>query len=127
MKGLRLTEEQLFAYESGKRGAARIVSPERDELKACLEYLELHPAVAFAYRVNTGAMQVDGRWVKFGPRGQPDICGMLKGGRALYFECKRVGGKPSVEQWGFLKAVKDAGGLAGWGGLKQLQEMIDKL
>lgn len=99
------------------RGAGKYRKPkvlEREVLRACIDLLAVHPKVALAYRVNTGAMRIDDRYVKFGAKGTPDIVGVLKGGRALYVEVKRPGKMPSPEQNAFLYAVNQAGGFACW-------------
>lgn len=89
---------------------------ERDVLLACLQLLKLAGVTAF--RANTGAVSMPGRdgksrFVRFGPKGQADILGLLPpSGRFLAVECKRPGGKARPEQVAFLDAVTRAGGLA---------------
>jgi hypothetical protein len=84
---------------------------ERDVLKCCLEVLENHQAVAFAWRQNTGLAMGGGHAVRFSFTGCSDVLGMLKGGRFLAVETKATGKQPSPEQQAFLDAVNAAGGL----------------
>lgn len=89
---------------------------ESDIQSAILRALRVHPAVAFFWRQNTGAMAIgEGkarRFVRFGPKGMPDICGFLTDGRALYIECKTRTGRVSPEQQEFHDRAKKAGCVA---------------
>jgi hypothetical protein len=91
---------------------APIEIPERDVLKEVLGALTYHPRVAWARRMNSGAAQIGGRWVKFGFEGCPDIIGMLRDGRTLCVEVKRAGKNPTQEQVEFLGLVHRNNGLA---------------
>lgn len=89
--------------------------PEAAVLRAVLKALAYHPAVAFAHRINTGmfATGEDGkRCVRSAPKGHPDIVGMLRGGRALYIECKSSTGRTTLLQDDFLQRVREHGGVA---------------
>lgn len=106
---------------------------EADNQKAILTLLEAHPKVAWARRMNTGAMVIpeldrEGkpvftrrgktktRFVKFAFKGCSDVIGQLKaeyGGAFLAIEVKRWDGAASDEQLGFLHRVDTAGGCAG--------------
>lgn len=77
----------------------------------------LHACGVMAWRVNTGAMAGShngkSRFVRFGPRGQADIQGVLDpSGRFLALEVKRPGGKATPDQLDWLQRVRDAGGVA---------------
>lgn len=90
---------------------------EADVLKTVLRALELHPSVAKAWRMNTGAGKLlrgndKSQWIRFGFPGSPDIYGYMKDGRALYCEVKRPSGKVSDEQAAFIQAAKEAGCVA---------------
>jgi hypothetical protein len=85
---------------------------ERDVLPAVLEALRLHPRVAWCHRFNTGAMEVDGRNVRFAFAGCSDILGQLKDGRFLAVEVKRPSGMPTTAQVEFLGLVERSGGVA---------------
>ncbi len=72
---------------------------ETARLTRILAALEAHPAVAMAYRQNTGAARFgdDQRLVKFAYEGAADITGMLVGGRRLDVEVKNPGEWPTPE------------------------------
>ena len=101
--------------------SAAPVPRERDILAACLRLLRLAGIPAF--RANTGAVRLASRsgrarFVRFGPKGQSDILGIIpkardgRRGVFLAVETKRPGEKPTPEQQAFLDAVTAAGGLA---------------
>jgi hypothetical protein len=89
---------------------------EADVQSAILRALRIHPAVGAFWRQNTGAFALgEGkarRFVRFGPKGSPDIHGYLKDGRALYIEVKRPSGRVSPEQCAFLDGATKAGCVA---------------
>ncbi|MGI0024134.1 MAG: VRR-NUC domain-containing protein [Nitrososphaera sp.] len=95
---------------------------ESDILRACMELLALHPIVHRAWRVNSGAISaayrdkagdVHKRYVRFnGVPGHSDIAGVLCGGKALFIEVKKPGGKLTVRQKGFLDDMRQSGALA---------------
>lgn len=127
MSAARWTEDQLAAIQKGRDQALEGVKksvPERDHLKACLEYLEMHPKVAWVQRVNTGMWKEEDRVIRFGFKGCSDIIGQLKDGRFVAFECKRVGETPSSAQQSFINTVWANNGIAHWGQLKHAQEMM---
>ena len=82
---------------------------ESDVLKAVLRFCHIHPAVAWCERMNVGAQEIEGRWVKFGFPGCSDIIGQLKDGRFLAIECKSATGRLKPEQRAFLAKVGGAG------------------
>jgi len=83
---------------------------------AVLQYLAMHPRIAWARRINTGAHAIEGpggrRFVRYGFKGCSDILGMLADGRLLAVECKTRKGRPTPEQVEFLQLVADNGGVA---------------
>lgn len=97
-----------------KSRAKKPTTPERDILAACLQLLAVHPKVAWAERMNTGAMKLDDRYVKFGFPGLSDIIGQLTTGQMLAVECKRAGRRPTADQNRFLFVVNNSGGFACW-------------
>lgn len=108
------------AIPAGSRGAnpgkqgSRILTPEAKTLKAVLKFLEWHPMVAWVARFNVGAVRFGfDRFVRFGPKGFPDIHGFTKGGRALYLECKAAKGRVTDRQAAFLETAKASGCIAG--------------
>lgn len=79
----------------------------------------LHACRILAWRVNTGAMVWPGhhngksRFIRFGPKGQADIQGILSpSGRFLALEVKRSRGIATPDQLDWLQRVRDAGGVA---------------
>lgn len=121
---MRWSPEALAAYEKGKAEVLKSI-PEADHLKTCLAFLQSHPKVAWAVRMNTGMWETDeGRRVRFGFIGCADIIGQLKDGRFMAFECKRVGNKPTDSQKSFLNKVWSNGGVSGWGQMKHAEGML---
>jgi hypothetical protein len=100
--------------------ALRLTRPEPKESQvqsAVLRALELHPAVAKVWRVNTGAGKLlnakgTSRFIRFGFPGCPDIHGFMKDGRAIYCEVKRPSGEVDERQAAFIDAAKRAGCVA---------------
>lgn len=98
----------------------RLTRPEPKEaqvLKAVLRALELHPAVARVWRMNTGSGHLlrkggASQWINFGFKGSPDIHGFTIDGRAIFVEVKRPSGVVSPEQATFIQAAQRAGCVA---------------
>ena len=86
--------------------------PEAAALLEVLKALRAHPAVAWAERMNSGAAQVQGRFIRFGWPGCPDVLGQLKDGRLLGVEVKAPTGRLRPEQALFLERIRAAGGVA---------------
>jgi len=89
---------------------------ERDVLAGCLEACR---ALGIpAQRRNTGAMAIEGRRVRFGKPGDPDIDGTIprgpQQGKRLGIEVKRPGERPRPAQLQRLAEVRAAGGIAFW-------------
>ena len=99
--------------------ALKLKRPEPTEsavLDSIRRALRIHPAVAWAERMNSGA-HVAGegasrRFVRYGFRGCPDIIGQLVTGRAMFIEVKRPSGRVSVEQKEFLERAARFGACA---------------
>jgi hypothetical protein len=117
---MRMTPEQYAARQKARAKPAgveacaafsRLYSAEADVLKAVLATLEMHPKVAWVARMNSGAFEVEGRFIKAGFKGCSDILGMLKGGRLLAVECKSSKGKETADQAAFGARVAEEGGL----------------
>lgn len=86
---------------------------EAQVLRAVLRAFELHPSIAFAVRMNSGATKtISGGWVKFGFTGCPDIWAMSKAGQLIVCEVKRPSGSATPEQQAFLQTVRENGGIA---------------
>lgn len=86
--------------------------PEAGALKEVLLALTAHPAVAWCERMNSGAVRIGNRFVRFGWKGCPDIIGQLRDGRLLGVEVKAPKGKLRPEQAVFLERIRCAGGVA---------------
>jgi len=86
--------------------------PEAAALVEVLKALKAHPAVSWCERMTSGAARVDGRFIRFGFTGCPDVLGMLRDGRLLGVEVKGPLGKLRPEQAVFLERVRAGGGVA---------------
>ena len=86
--------------------------PEAAALLEVLKALRAHPAVAWCERMNSGAAKVEGRFIRFGFKGCPDVLGQLKDGRLLGVEVKAQTGRLRPEQALFLERIRCAGGVA---------------
>lgn len=89
---------------------------ERDVLSGVLEACR---ALGIpAQRRNTGAMAIEGRRVRFGKPGDPDIDGTIprgpQQGKRLGIEVKRPGERPRPAQLQRLAEIRAAGGIAFW-------------
>jgi len=88
---------------------------ERKEAAALVEVLQAlrnHPAVAWCERMNSGAVRIGGRFLRFGWPGCPDVLGQLADGRLLGVEVKGPTGRLRPEQAVFLERIRCAGGVA---------------
>ena len=95
-----------------------LVPSEHQIQSACLEYLAVCPRVAWAERMNTGAINIPvpggkDRFIRFGFPGCSDIIGMLKDGRFLAVEVKSATGRATEAQEAFLSQVATYSGVAG--------------
>lgn len=103
----------------------RYEMPEGQVQAQLLTVCELHPRVAWAWRMNSGAGHLahpnkdkPGEWIiserflRFGFPGMSDILGQLKDGRLLAVEAKRRSGRLSDDQEAFLATVQKWGGVA---------------
>lgn len=86
---------------------------ETEIVRAILKCLKSHPKVAMAWRVNSGAVHAEGRYVRFNTqRGMADIMGTLKDGRTIACEAKSATGRIQPHQQQFLDSINAAGGVA---------------
>lgn len=69
--------------------------PEARLLSECLAYL--HAKGVFCWRNNSGGTKINGRFMRFGMAGSPDIIGIVNG-RFFAVETKAPGGKLSDSQ-----------------------------
>ena len=86
--------------------------PEAGALREVLQALSAHSAVAWCERMNSGAVKIGSRFVRFGWKGCPDVLGQLKDGRLLGVEVKSASGVLRPEQTLFLDRIRCAGGVA---------------
>ena len=86
--------------------------PEAAALAEVLQTLRGHPMVAWCERMNTGAANIAGRFVRFGWAGCPDVLGQLRDGRLLGVEVKAEHGRLRPEQTIFLERIRASGGVA---------------
>lgn len=85
---------------------------EAGALVEVLMALRAHPAVAWCERMNSGAVRIGKRFVRFGWKGCPDVLGQLRDGRLLGVEVKAAKGKLRPEQTIFLERIRAAGGVS---------------
>ena len=86
--------------------------PEAAALVEVLKAVRAHPLVEWCERMSSGAAKVEGRFIRFGWPGCPDVLGQLKDGRLLGVEVKAKAGRLRPEQAVFLERIRGAGGVA---------------
>ena len=94
-------ECDLFGME---RESPRVC--DRKEAAALMEVLKAlrsHDAIAWCERMNSGAVRMGSRFVRFGWPGCPDVLGQMKDGRLLGVEVKGPTGKLRPAQVEFLQ------------------------
>ena len=91
---------------------AKPVLHEAAALKEVMLALKVHPNIAWHERMNSGAFVRDGRYIRFGFPGCPDVIGQLRDGRFLAVEVKAPDGQASDLQREFLQQVRSYGGVA---------------
>ena len=105
----RAVDADLFGLEqSDKRTNDR---PEAAALLEVLKAVRTHRLVAWCERMNSGAAKVEGRFIRFGWPGCPDVLGQMKDGRLLGVEVKGRAGRLRPEQAVFLERIRGAGGV----------------
>ena len=105
--------------EAESRAPLKLTAPEVPEsaiLAAVKQALDMHPAVAWVARMNSGVVMVgDGakkRPFRAAFVGCSDLLGQMADGRFLAVECKRVNAYPTPEQAAFMARVIRHGGVA---------------
>lgn len=87
---------------------------EQPILNAILQMLRLHPKVAWVARINAGAYKTpDGRFIRFGFPGCPDVLGQMKDGRILMIEVKSEDGRVTPDQAHMIAVSRAHNGVAG--------------
>lgn len=87
---------------------------EKDVLAEVLKVLRLDPRVGYVWRQTSGTFMDGDRYIKAGPKGMPDVLGVLKGGRFFAIEVKRPGGKPEPHQQQRIDHFKQLGAISGY-------------
>ena len=106
-RGMRVAKFRLKA----------LAPTEHQTQAAILRYLAISPRVAWARRINTGAVKIPApggkdRFVRYGFPGCSDIIGQLTDGRFLAVEVKSPTGRATEAQGAFLELVRINGGVA---------------
>jgi hypothetical protein len=79
-----------------------------------LKVLRLDRRVAWVARINTGAYKTpDGRFIRYGFPGCPDLIGQMRDGRLLAIECKADGGRLTADQAAALETIRANNGVCG--------------
>ena len=66
-------------------------------------------------RTNSGLFRTaDGRVIRVGRVGFPDLQGHRRDGKCFYLEIKRRGEKPTEAQHEYIRALRESGAIAGW-------------
>lgn len=86
---------------------------ERDVVRAVMDMLRRHPKVGFVHRLQSGLLDQGERMIRVGSVGMPDLCGVLKGGRAFYIEIKTADGVVTDAQNHMIDILQHAGAACG--------------
>ena len=87
---------------------------ESDIQSAIMIALGEHPDVAWVYVTSAGSFRVRGGYMTVGFKGLVDILGQMRNGKTLAIEVKKIGQKPSTEQYDFIDLINKNNGIAGW-------------
>lgn len=99
----------LFGMEQAQ--PRKLDRSEAAALVEVLQALRTHSLVAWCERMNSGAVRIGGRFLRFGWPGCPDVLGQLKDGRLLGVEVKSPKGRLSPEQAVFIGQIRAARGV----------------
>lgn len=82
----------------------------RPESETTKEYLKwLNDNGIWSWRANSGKVKVGSRYIQLGPKGHPDIAGVLPDGVALFVENKSNGSLLTPEQEAWLRKAQRQG------------------
>jgi hypothetical protein len=81
--------------------------PERETTPEIIKWLNDNGIIS--WRQNSGSVRVGSRTINMGGKGQPDIMGILPGGRFLAIENKSNGSKIEPEQVAWLEKARSQG------------------
>ena len=116
-QGVSLSQIQDRQPELAKAATAparKHAQREQPILNAILQMLRLHPKVAWVARINSGAYKTpDGRYIRFGFPGCPDVLGQMRDGRILMIEVKAHDGRVTPEQAHMISVSRAYNGVAG--------------
>lgn len=87
---------------------------EREILADVLSALKRDPRVGFVWRQSSGTFQEGDRFISTGPKGMPDVLGILNGGRFFGIEVKRPGREPDPRQAERIAHFKAIGAVSGY-------------
>ena len=106
IKNLLIKEHSTFTPQKKRRNK----TPENELKKAILSYLHFHKIPA--WRINSGAIKVQDRYIRFSVPGIADIIGVLPDGRFLALETKSAGNTLTPAQKDFLETITKNNGVA---------------
>jgi hypothetical protein len=106
IKNLLMKEHPVFTPQRKRRNK----TPENDLKKAILRYLHFHKIPA--WRINSGAIKIQDRYIRFSVPGISDIVGVLPDGRFLAVETKSAGNTLTPAQKDFLETITRNNGVA---------------
>lgn len=78
------------------------------ELSKCIQK-KLEGLGCLVIRVQSGLLRLPGRVVRCAPKGTPDLCVLVDGGRTVWLEVKHGTGKASAEQFEMHNAMRSMG------------------
>jgi hypothetical protein len=81
---------------------------ETDLVKQVLQWF-LHVKRWPAWRMNSGATKIAGRFIRFGNEGMADVLALGESGRAWWVECKSATGEQRASQAAFQQLVESHG------------------
>jgi len=108
IKGIKNLYIENSAFTPQRR--RRNQTPENDLKKAILSYLQFHEIPA--WRINSGAIKIQNRYIRFSVPGIADIIGVLPDGRFLAVETKSAGNRLTPAQKDFLDTITRNNGVA---------------
>ena len=105
----------LFRGDPAPPGPKRFNKhPEQGVLNAVMKMLRYHPKVAWVVRINSGAYKTpEGRFIRYGFVGCPDLLGQMRDGRILMIEVKAAKGRLTDDQEFMLAKCRANGGVSG--------------
>jgi len=106
IKNLLTKEHSAFTPQMKRRNK----TPENDLKKTILSYLHIHKISA--WRINSGAVKIQNRYIRFSVPGIADIIGVLPDGRLLAVETKSAGNTLTSAQKDFLETITRNNGVA---------------